>query len=197
MKLIILYGVLAKKFGKEIRIFLNKKNEILNAIDSIKAGFKKEINSLLKEGFNYSIVEKDNKIHIVPCITGTGPLLIVGLLFFAGFTAFALGATSLAITFLMYGMQYLMYASMKNIKFPQMYGAVGGFATNADARSSSYIFRNEINMATQGAIIPIGYGRMRSTSSILNFSRRSYPTNISESEEFNLLRNRNFLNIYD
>lgn len=197
MKLIILYGLLAKKFGKEIKISFSKKNEIVNVIDSIKFGFKRELNLLIKDGFNYCIVENNKEFHLVPCISGTGPLLLVGAFLVGAAIATAMGMGTLATILISVGLQILMNKMQKNPDFPQLYGATGGGVANADAVGSSPVFKNQVNVANQGSIIPIGYGRVKVNSHIINMSKKNYPTNILVSEEFNLLTNLNFLNIYD
>jgi predicted phage tail protein len=197
MKLIILYGLLAKKFGKEIKISFSKKNEIINVLDSIKLGFKRELNLLIKDGFNYCIVENNKEFHLVPCIAGGGPLLIFGAFLIGAAVATAMGLGTLATILISVGLQILMAQNRKNPDFPQLYGATGGGVANVDAVGSSSIFKNQVNVANQGVTIPIGYGRMKVNSYIINISKKNYPTNILVSEEFNLLTNLNFLNIYD
>lgn len=199
MKHIILHGLLAKKFGKKINIFLNKIENIFSAIDCIKIGFKKEIQDLHNEGYYYSLIEKDkNEIHLIPSIAGSGPLLIV-VFFAAVAVASYLGATTLVVSLILAGLQYLIASNMKSpeMTFKQQYQAVGGYATTTQSRGDSYVFQNETNLALQGVVLPIGYGRIKANSLIINFSVRNYPTNLKSEEEFKLLSNTNLINLYD
>jgi predicted phage tail protein len=52
--------------------------------------------------------------------------------------------------------------------------ASGGSTSTIDAAAKSYVFDNLQNNASQGSPIPIGYGRMKIGSEVINVSSKSY-----------------------
>lgn len=188
MTSIKLYGILEKKFGSTIKINVNKIENILNAIDSIKKNFRKKINDLHKEGKHYCLIfEKEKKIiHILPYVCGSGSgfmrflgyvLQVVGfVLMFTPFFWVGIGLSVVGAGLTGYG-EYL--AAMEKIKYDQAYISVGGASSSAEAKGRSYVFSNRMNVASQGAIVPIGYGLLLTGSFVLNIALQSYNTNYS------------------
>ena len=72
---VVIHGILAKKFGKSIKLKVGNIKSIVAAIDSIKRGFRKELCELFHENVCYEVVvnkEKQNEIHFIPYIAGAG-----------------------------------------------------------------------------------------------------------------------------
>jgi predicted phage tail protein len=73
MTVIKFYGILAKNFGEKIKLHLGSRSNIIDAIDSIKQGFRKKLLQIRQEGNNYSFLFSKNgkEINILPIICGS------------------------------------------------------------------------------------------------------------------------------
>lgn len=72
---VIIHGILAKKFGKSIKLRMGNIKFIVSIIDSMKRGFRKELCELFHENVCYEVIinkNKQNEIHFVPYIAGLG-----------------------------------------------------------------------------------------------------------------------------
>jgi predicted phage tail protein len=72
MTTINIYGKLSKKFGSQIKLHLGRINDFINAIDSVKNGFRQELINLHKNGLDYFYDFKKNEINIFPVFCGSG-----------------------------------------------------------------------------------------------------------------------------
>lgn len=70
---------------------------------------------------------------------------------------------------------------------PQNY-SLGGSASSAIAGGRSYIFGNTNNQAAQGISIPIGYGRLKCVSKVIQVSTKNQNTNFDFIKENALLK---------
>lgn len=201
MTSIKLHGILEKKFGSTIKININKIENILNVIDSVKRNFRKIFNELHKEGKYYNLIfKKEEKvIHLLPSICGSGSglmrvfgyiLQVIGfILMFTPFFWVGVGLSLLGAAMVGYG-DYL--AAMEKIKYDQAFVAVGGRSSALEAKARSYTFSNNMNIASQGSAVPIGYGLLLVGSFVTSVSLQSYNTNFNFSnfnEKTNLLLN--------
>lgn len=184
MTVIKFHGFLKKIYGEELKINLGNLNNVILAIDSIKKNFRKILNDLFSKGKNYSIeIDYKNKIiNFVPAIMGSGKvwnyiigavLIVVGvvLLFIPGMQYFGISLIVSGINMI------VMTALMKTPKLPQSRVAVGGNASRA-MRDGDPQFSN-LNSATQGSPIPIGYGKLKVGSQTVNYSQKSFPQYVS------------------
>ena len=204
MTTVKIYGFLAKEFGNTIKVHLGKMNDALNAIDAIKSGFRKKINELSKNKFNYCVqFDSRNKIlHILPVISGNSKVwkwVVTVVLVIAAIVSFYFGAPQLGMMFLNAAFTMAQYAAMKPPPAPPKSPdqSVGAGAYASEAAGKSYIFDNLQNISSQGSIVNFGYGRYKTASKILAISVKTYPTNISFIEEAEFLTNANKINIYD
>lgn len=230
MTTIRLHGLLSKKFGSIIKLYLGNLNHVISAIDSIKQDFRKKINELSIEGFNY-FIQKDpvdsNVIHVMPYVVGAGRVaMIVAIVIImvvaiiltagaasagvgafaaaagstsaaavtagatmitvAGISMTAVGAASAAMT--LFSIAGSMAYSMLTAKAPEaaasVGGAMGGAAMGSIAAGKSYVFSSANNAETQGSTIPLGYGKMKIGSKLINFSIKETPTNVLSQDEF-------------
>ena len=62
--------------------------------------------------------------------------------------------------------------------------AVGGASATIEAAGRSYVFNNNINSSEQGSAIPVGYGKIKTSSSVIFSSVLNYSTNMKSSDEF-------------
>jgi predicted phage tail protein len=197
-----LYGILSKEFGHTIKIHLGKVNDVLNAIDAIKSGFRKKVAELNNNKYNYCLeIDKKNKtIHILPAIGGSGKAwkwIVTAVLVVLAVAAFYFGMWSLGASLLMNAFSMGMMAAMKPQKEQQPAKmAMGGAYSQLSTETQSYIFSNQQNVSTQGAIVDLGYGRFKANSKVIAISVKSFPTNIKflEEGESSLI---NYINIYD
>ena len=197
MTQIRLHGILAKEFGEFFSFKLGKAKDVIRAIDANKKNFIKRINDLAKEGFNYTLVvdgkkvsdlseveikKEHSNIEIVPMIAGSGvdPITIgLFILQAAGigagataatvagglaFAAFAVG--TVALTVVSIGLQMLL--APKPDAGPPISATTKAF-------SESFSFSNKANTASQGTPVPVGYGRLKVGSQVVQFSVKSYP----------------------
>ena len=174
MTSIYLHGILAQEYGKEFSLSVNKPKDALNAIDANREGFIARILELQREGFAYDLIldkqrvtevhELDIKnvkrIDVVPAIMGSGFIgAAVGWLF---------GGTLLANIVLAVALAAIQYALTPK---PDL-----GMPDTQNSMKSSYIFSTNLNTAQQGTPVPLGYGRLRVGSAVIQTSIKSFPT---------------------
>lgn len=177
MTKIILYGKLAKIYGKEFSFAnIHKPSDVVNAMETIHPGFRRYIINQTKEGMNYEIIldgetgtayglneKKSPKIvEIAPSIIGQDPITILIALGAAiAYAGFVMGVTtivggilfSLGVGLILAGIAYLLTPIPENE--PDEAGIRSGI------KNASFLFQNPQNISTQGKPIPIGYGRLR------------------------------------
>lgn len=189
IKNIILHGKLSHFFGGEIKLFVNNNNLLINALDCIKKGFRQKIKQLHENGENYCIVEDDedkNKIHILPMLSGSSKtimyiigvvLIIVGVLICIFFGWQGWGGF-IGMMFISSGLSMIITTAMmkgpKEKDPSQQYQTIKGNVYNRDIDGKTYIFSNQINSATQGSSIPIGYGVSKVGANLISASIKAY-----------------------
>jgi predicted phage tail protein len=204
MTTIKIYGYLSEIFGPVVKINVGNISFVIDAIDSVKQGFRKEIKKLSDQGLNYSVQidQKDKKIiHIIPLIVGFGgawKYVLGGLLILVGAVLLLTGVVPIIGNFLgsmaiNLGLQLIFGKPKENVPQnpyePPKEISLGGSSSPSAVGSKSYILNNEDNLATQGSIIPIGYGRFRLGSKVINVTFKSFPTNINLSNEIDNIAN--------
>ena len=179
---IYLHGILAQEYGKVFKYHIAKPKDALKAIDANREGFIPRILQLQKEGFLYDIIVDKQKvvsahqleiggverIDIVPAIVGSAFLGIgkaVAWLFSGKILANIVVAVGLA------AIQYAL-TPKPDLGMPEQQR----LSAEAAAKKSSYIFSTEINTAEQGTNVPLGYGRLKVGSSVIQSSMKSFPT---------------------
>lgn len=196
MTKINLHGLLAFEFGDSIEIFLRKPKEVFDAISANRKNFHKKIIELSEQGLNYAIivdgfdiknleelqVKKSPKvIDLVPVICGRGVVAAVAGLGLAigGGMAIAGGAVggalfaaqmalSIGIGLLGMAVQQMLAPKPEAQKPPS--SSIG----TAAALSQSFYFTNQANSAEQGSPVPIGYGRLKIGSLVIQTTTSSY-----------------------
>jgi predicted phage tail protein len=186
---IILHGILAKEFGENFRMKIHKAINVIKAIDVNRKNFNKRIFELSREGLNYTIIvdgkkiteleelniqKEPQEIHLVPLIMGSGGVALVtaaiGTAIVAGSTAaFVAAAINFVIlTVVSVGLQMLL--APKPDSGPPI-------SSSTKALAESFAFSNKENVATQGSAVPVGYGRLKVGSQLIQMSIKSYPQN--------------------
>jgi len=164
MTTIRLHGILAQKYGEVFKMDISKPRDVIRAIDANRDGFRKAVMDLQKEGFSYEILvnkkrlnkesflnsKKAQEIDLVPFIVGSGVELLVALVF---------SLTAAVIQF----------ALMDP-------GTIDGGQSTVGGDNKSMMFSSsQINLTAQGSPLPIGYGRLKVGSSVIQASLKSLP----------------------
>jgi len=186
---VYIHGLLAKEFGRKFKFSLGRPKDAIAAIDANKKGFTNRIIELAKKGAHYSIVVDGivaNKfslergtpkdIHIVPMISGSaGVVTAIGVILYAAaiyapeYAAILIAIGSIAIS---YGITNLMQKNNQS--------DVGSASATANALNKSFLFSNGENVAEQGNPLPIGYGRLRIGSAVIQSTIKSFPSKWDE-----------------
>ena len=180
MTKIYLHGILAQEYGKVFKYHIAKPKDALKAIDANREGFIPRILQLQQKGFLYDIIVDKQKvvsahqleiggverIDIVPAIVGSGFIgTAVSWLFSGKVLANIVVAVGLA------AVQYAL-TPKPDLGMPKQQR----LSAEAAAQKSSYIFSTEINTAEQGTNVPLGYGRLKVGSAVIQSSMKSFPT---------------------
>lgn len=204
MTKILLHGILAKEFGESFEMDISRPKDVIKAISANFNGFQNRINELHKEGLNYVIIvdgkkiqdfdelelkKKFNVIEVVPLIVGFG-IIAIGTAIISSFAALTGIASAAAVTaFLATGAGFLTAALVGGVVLAaitiglQMLLAPKPEKPEA-ARSSttaikeSFSFSNKANVANQGSVIPIGYGRLKVGSQVIQYTVKSYQSQV-------------------
>lgn len=177
MTTIRLHGILGKEYSNVFSLNIGNPSSVFSAIDCNRKGFLKRVVELQKQGFIYDVIVNKTRItdgyqmdtmknpetiDLVPVIVGSGP--IAGFLF-GGTSILGSIAGSLALA----GISYAL--SPKPDTQDQRVSAT------AEASRSSFVFSNVINTASQGTPVPIGYGRLKIGSKVIQATVKSFPQN--------------------
>lgn len=194
MTTVYLHGILKKEYQDYFKLNLNYPSDVVRAIDCNRRGFKGRLNELSLQGFNYAILinkklikssEELNsfgsceRIDLVPMIIGSGGF-IAGLL---GLTGAAATITAAVINV---GIAFVL-TPKPDLGLP----AEQDISATSNADKESYIFSSNVNLAQQGSFLPIGYGRLKIGSSVIQSSIKSFPVIKPDSEA---LQSDNFIN---
>jgi predicted phage tail protein len=190
MTQVILHGILAKEFRKTFSLAIKRPKEVFDAIACSYPNFRNRIIELGNQGIHFTILVDGNKIYsleemslaldnkkidIVPLICGHGPVaVVVGAIVAAASAAagaiatFLVSGTFLANVAVGIGMMALQMALAPKPKMNRPESTVS-------AAKESFIFGSKTNTAEQGIPVPVGYGRLRVGSAVIQSTIRSYP----------------------
>ncbi len=195
---IFLHGKLAKIYGPKFKFSICRPKDALSAIETIHEGFLGKLVELSSKGLQYSIIadnqtvegveefsgkRKIKELHIVPTVYGSGvAALAVGAVALAA--GIAVGTTTLvgsillgvALSAISFGIQSLL-AKPPEANSPSI-------SASTSATSKSFLFSNKENIKQQGNPVPLGYGRLRIGSAVIQQSIKSYPNSLSTFSEF-------------
>ena len=174
MTIIRLHGILAKEYGQNFCLDVGNSKNMLHAIDANRGGFIARVIQLQKEGCVYEIIIDKKRlksqqelqshygaeiIDLVPAITGSGPAFFLPL--FGGNVLLANVASAIFFAAISYALT----------PTPE----VQQIEATAQASKTSMVFSNTVNTASQGAPLPIGYGRLKVGSQVIQATIKSYP----------------------
>jgi len=182
MTQVILHGILAKEFRKSFSLAIKRPKEVFDAISCSHDNFRNRIVELANQGIHFallvdgkkitsmeelSIASDNQKIDIAPVICGHGPFpFIVPFIVKAG--AFIAGnafLSQLVVGVAMMGIQ-MMLAPKPETQRPE---------SVVNSAKQSFLFSSKANVAEQGIPVPVGYGRLRVGSAIIQSTIKSYP----------------------
>jgi predicted phage tail protein len=194
---IILHGILAKEFGKSIRMKIYKASNVIKAIDANRKNFNKRIFELSREGLNYTMIVDGKKIteleelniqrepqeiHLVPLIIGSGGFVAVAAIMTAMGTATTAGAIAVgSAAFFAASLINAVVLAAVSIGLQMLLApepeAPARISATTKALSDSFSFSNKANLASQGSPVPVGYGRLKIGSQVIQSCVKSYPQN--------------------
>jgi predicted phage tail protein len=208
MKEVILHGILAKEFGQSFEMQISRPKDCIKAINANLDNFINRINDLASQGFHYTIIVDNKKIQdireleiqnnfkridLVPLIVGSGAviggMILTGLATtlggaaagtaMAAWVAAGIGSVvagmvgGLVLTAVTMGLQMLLQEKPDG-------PAAASSATSAI--KESFEFSNKANLASQGSSIPIGYGRLKVGSQVVQFTLKAFSSQIPFNE---------------
>lgn len=184
MTQVILHGILAKEFRKSFSLAIKRPKEVFDAISCSHDNFRNRIVELSNQGIHFallvdgkkmttiedaSISSGAQKIDIVPVVCGAGfgfvPFVIGAVVKAATFVAGNAFLSSLVVGVAMMGIQ-MMLAPKPEMQRPE---------SVVNSAKQSFIFSSKANVAEQGIPVPVGYGRLRVGSAIVQSTIKSYP----------------------
>jgi predicted phage tail protein len=186
---------LAREFGKVFYFELSSAKDAIRAIDANKKNFSHRLINLARQGLDYAIVV-DNKnvseftelemnkeprvIDLVPLVAGAGFLVaavVAGAVTFLGATlAGVAAAQALAMAAVAAITTGLQMALAPKPEAPEPISAT------TRALQDSFTFSNKVNVASQGTPVPVGYGRLKVGSNVVQFCLKSFPQTLSSTE---------------
>jgi predicted phage tail protein len=188
---IILHGILAKEFGGNFRMKIHKAINVVKAIDVNRRTFNKRIFELSREGLNYTMIvdgkkiteleelniqKEPQEIHLVPLIMGSGGVALVTALGFATTAGTLVGGAAFAAAAINFVILTAVSVGLQMLLAPKP-DAGPPISSSTKALAESFAFSNKANVAAQGSAVPIGYGRLKVGSQLIQMSIKSYPQN--------------------
>jgi predicted phage tail protein len=187
MKTIILYGELAKRFGKVHCLAVKNVAEAIRALKANYRGFETYMCGAHLEGTGFRVFVgghgmadpkemhspsgENEVIRIVPVLLGAGSgafKVILGVVLVAA--AVAIGVLSggslswLSQPLGTFGVAMIIGGVAQMLTKPPK---TPGISVDPDQKSS-YIFNGPVNTAVQGKAVPLGYGRMIVGSAVIS-----------------------------
>lgn len=170
-----LHGILKYEFGEVKPLYISRPKEVVDAIDCFKKNFKARIYQLAREGTHFNIIAdgesiknlnqfqmKKNfkQIDIVPIVAGgIDPIsIIINIAIIIISTAIQLALTKSTTT------------TSEQIE------------SEVSSNAESFSIASATNVTEQGNPVPVGYGRLRVGSYIIQASVKSYPQTQTSSE---------------
>lgn len=210
MTTVTLHGILAKEFQETFNLNISSPKEVFDAISCTYANFRHRIVDLSRDGIHFTMlingkrIEKEEELHLqhdqpidlVPVICGAGSNgMIIGAIVLGVLTAgagFAIAGGAMAATFgaaagavgnalMSFGVGLAMMGlQMALAPKPKMERP----SADVSASKQSFNFSSKANVAEQGIPVPVGYGRLRVGSAVIQSSIKSFPQAFEEKDIF-------------
>jgi len=181
MTQVTLHGILAKEFRKTFSLAVKRPKEVFDAISCSHGNFRNRLVELANQGIHFtllvdgkkmttieelSLASDHQKIDIVPLICGAGNDVIGGILIVVGVVLTAFGFGQFGIPLALMGLQMMLAPKPPELERP---------SADVSAAKQSFIFSSKANIAEQGIPVPVGYGRLRVGSAVIQSTIKSYP----------------------
>ena len=187
MTQVTLHGILAKEFKKTFSLAIKRPKEVFDAISCTHNNFRHRIVELANQGVHFtllvdgkkmatieelSIVSDNQQIDIIPLVCGAGKagaiIAVIALGILTGGAGIVLSMsflTNIGVGLVMMGIQMALAPKPKMDR------------PSADVNSAkqSFLFSSKANTAEQGIPVPVGYGRLRVGSAVIQSTIKSYP----------------------
>lgn len=187
MTQVTLHGILAKEFKKTFSLAIKRPKEVFDAISCTHNNFRHRIVELANQGVHFtllvdgkkmttiedlSIVSDNQQIDIIPLVCGAGKagaiIAVIALGILTGGAGIVLSMsflTNIGVGLVMMGIQMALAPKPKMDR------------PSADVNSAkqSFLFSSKANVAEQGIPVPVGYGRLRVGSAVIQSTIKSYP----------------------
>jgi predicted phage tail protein len=200
MTTVTLHGILAKEFQETFNLNISSPKEVFDAISCTYANFRHRIVDLSRDGIHFTMlingkrIEKEEELHLqhdqpidlVPVICGAGKagtiVAVIALGVITGGAGLALGLGSVAGSALFsFGVGLaMMGVQMALAPKPKMERP----SADVSASKQSFNFSSKANVAEQGIPVPVGYGRLRVGSAVIQSSIKSFPQAFEEKDIF-------------
>lgn len=192
MKTIVLYGELAKRFGKYHRFAVKNAAEAIRALKANFRGFEQYMAGAHLNGVGFRVfvggssvkdypnladpAGKAEVIRLVPVLMGSGNgwvKIFIGAVLVAG---------GILVTGLSFGAAGPLGTAMIGAGLGLIIGGVATLLTKPPSipgsteaeRKTSHIFNGPENTAVQGKAVPVGYGRMIVGSCVISAGIETY-----------------------
>jgi predicted phage tail protein len=208
MTKIILHGILAKEFGDSFEMDISRPKDAIKAINANFINFENRIRELALEGLNYIIIVDNKKIQdikeleiknkfktieIVPLIFGAGAAAIGafvltsvaslgGAAAAAGMAAFLATSAGFLTSALVGGLILAAVTIGLQMLLAPKGEKIDPVKSSTTAIKESFSFSNKANVANQGSVIPIGYGRLKVGSQVIQYTVKSYQSQVKFSD---------------
>ena len=170
MTIVNLHGILGQEYGKTFKLNLSNPRHVLEAIDCNRTGFLRRVIDLYKDGLGYEIIVNRKKLSQPSDVDNIRDAKTIDLV------PIITGSTGLEV-FLLAGLEKaffaIVFATIQYALTPKP--AVDSLEIQADAGKTSLVFSNRVNIASQGSPVPVGYGRLKVGTQVIQATIKSYP----------------------
>lgn len=194
MLTVILYGHLAKRFGRRHRYAIRTPQEAIRALCANKKGFREYLIEHSKPGYRVLVGKEprdmeglaypaDDVIKIVPVTAGAGRglgqvILGAALIISAPWLSSTMFSANLALS-----TGYTLGFAAKGLGTALVLGGIGQMLTKTPsvknqerpANLPSFVFNGAVNTTQQGNPVPVAYGRLIVGSQVISAGLSSHP----------------------
>jgi len=121
-----------------------------------------------------NIQREPQEINLVPLIMGAGGVALVT--FLTGAVGTLTGGAAIAAAVINSVIVMVVSMGLQMLLAPKP-DDNAPISASTKALSESFSFSNKVNVASQGSAVPVGYGRLKVASQLIQMSVKSYPQN--------------------
>ena len=182
-----LLGELGKRFGRSYRFVADSPREVLSALSNQLAGFKEYFVNAHENGIGFKLIDEDpegmmyenvmmpcRRLIIAPVISGSGSVgkillgaALIALAFIPGVGWAAATATAKAGFTFIGGLAFQLGFSLVLTGIASLLSPPVRNPTSDTQRKESFLFDRAAELTTQGAPVPVLYGRFWAGSPLI------------------------------